>query len=204
MEIKRLLFAGILLTVFLIIPALADVNITKTDDGKMHYTNGTYWITWDRIDDHCIGDRFYINATTNLSPGTVILYSFFDPGQMCHTKQCIKPETGAGGLVTVEKGAVSGTNTLSILINTTGFQANEYLKGENYIFTFQIYSLDIPDEMYRFPENYGVNGSINLYSDEVNDRCKPAVSPLPVTGTFGALFLTSAIILWIRLDKEQR
>lgn len=202
MRINRFLIAGVILALFLVIPALADVNTTKTDDGKLHYTNGTYWITWDRIDDHCIGDRFYINAITNLSPGTVIYYSFFDPSQMCHTRQCVNPETGADGFVTVKKSTVAGKNTISVLINTTGFRANDYRRGDYYIFTFLIYSSDLPDEMYSFPENYGVNGSINLYSDEMYDRCKPTTSPFPVTGTCGALFLASAIILWIRRDGK--
>lgn len=202
MRTNRFLIAGILLIVLLIVPAMADVNITKTADGKLHYTNGMYWITWDRIDEHCIGDRFYINATTNLSPGTVIVYNFYDPSQMCHTRQCINPETGAGGLVTVEKGQVPGTNTVSVLINATDFRANDYLRGNYYIFSFSVYSTDIPDEKNIFPETYLVDTLINIYSGEMYDLCKPTASPFPVTGTCGALFL-AAVFLWIRREGKR-
>lgn len=201
MKTNRFLFAGVLLAGLLSIPALADVNFTTTDDGRLHLSNGTNWITWDRIGDHDVGDQFFVNATTNISPGTVIEYEFFDPDQMCHTKVCSQPETGAGGLVTVEKGPVPGTNTVSVLINTTGFQASESLREDYYFFLFHIYSSDIPDEMNIFPAGYGVS-IVNLSPAGTHSRSNPTPSPLPVTGTCGAVFLASVIILWIRRDGK--
>ena len=53
-------------------------NFTCLDDGKTLVTNNSYWILWDRISPHYVGDTFYINATTNLSVGTVLKYEFYD------------------------------------------------------------------------------------------------------------------------------
>ena len=202
---NRLLIAGILLVSLLIMPAFAEVTINRTADGKMHYANGTYWLTWDRIDNHTTEDVFFVNATTNLTPGTVILYEFLDPSVQCHTKICTDPGTGATGLVTIEKGPVSGINTLSILINTTGFRSNYYPVGrdyypvdEYYIFDFYVYSSPVPDETNIFPGGYIVNAFINIYPDGTRGSNTPSASPLSITGICSALLLTSGIILWIR------
>ena len=86
MTLNKILIIGLLLIIVTAMPVMAELNITCLDDGKTLVTNNSYWILWNRISPHNlsdalvhnVGDSFYINATTNLSAGTVIKYEFFD------------------------------------------------------------------------------------------------------------------------------
>jgi hypothetical protein len=114
-----LVIAGILVMALVIMPATADLKTTQTDDGKTLISNGTYWISWDPIGDHIVGDQFFINGTTNLSAGSEIYYQFFAPTGGCHTKICTGKSPGAGGDIIIEPSNTPGINKFSIFINTT-------------------------------------------------------------------------------------
>jgi hypothetical protein len=101
-------------------------NITHTDDGKILVSNGTYWISWDPIGDHIVGDQFFINGTTNLSAGTEIYLYLIAPGGSCRTKICNRKSAGTGGYTILKPGTTYGINTFSLLFNTTDIQSNQY------------------------------------------------------------------------------
>ncbi len=159
-----LVIVGILVMALVIMPATADLKTTQTDDGKTLISNGTYWISWDPIGDHIVGDQFFINGTTNLSAGSEIYYQFFAPTGGCHTKICNRKNAGTGGDIIFEPSISPGINKFSILINTTDWQNNVF------IFSFDMIrsSSHNPEEVDAFYQEEGlVDSSILLFSEDL-------------------------------------
>ncbi len=150
---NRFVITGLILALVAVMPVMAELNFSRTDDGKVMISNGTYWIKWDPLGDHIVGDKFYVNGTTNLARGTVLEYGFASSSDGCHTKFCPDRKlTGTGGKILIGPGNDSTIQTISIFINTTGFESYEY--------TFLFSS--------AFGISHGM-GPINLYPEEMRD-----------------------------------
>jgi hypothetical protein len=168
--------AAILVLALIIVPVAAELKSTQTDDGKTLISNGTYWITFDPIGDHIVGDQFYINGTTNLSVGTVIALELFSPGGSCHTKICNRKSAGTGEEIILKPGFTPGINTFSLLINTTDWQSNWY------IFLFTVISSDNPAEVDAFNQLSQVDSSIQLYSEDLRGNTEHSLTTHPDAG----------------------
>jgi len=172
MPFEKNLIAGLLLTCFLAMPAMAQLNITHFDDGKTLFENGSYWILWDSVGNHTAGDRFFINATTNLSPGTGIVTRFYNAGHQCHTGICRSGVSAAGSDSILGPGDASGIRHVSAFINTSGFDA-----GDSYFFDFGVLSPENPDEAGAMIGGQ-VKGLIVLYPASDESSLLPPVSAL--------------------------
>ena len=75
-NIRKYLFTVLIFAIVLVAPAMAAVNFTTMPDGSTNISNGTYWITWNPVGPHVVGDTFFINGTTNLSAGTKLDYTY--------------------------------------------------------------------------------------------------------------------------------
>ena len=158
-----LVIAAILALSLFIVPVAAELKTTQTDGGKTLISNGTYWISWDPIGDHIVGDQFFINGTTNLSAGTEIYYQFFAPTGGCHTKICNRKNAGTGGDIIFEPSITPGINKFSISINTTDWQNNVYI----FLFDMIRSSSHNPAEIDAFYQEEGlVDSSILLFSED--------------------------------------
>ena len=141
MKVNKILIVGLLLIIVTVMPVMAEVKITHLDDGKTLFTSGSYWIKWDPIGNHTVGDQFFVNATTNLSPGTVISCDFYETEFQCHTKICNFETSSTNAKFILGPGNSSGINHISVFINTTGFYASD-----SYFFVFDVISPKNPDE----------------------------------------------------------
>jgi len=159
--VDRLLLTGILLAFLLIVPVAAELNYTRTDDGKTLINNGTYWIQWNPVGDHIVGDPLVINATTNLSGGSIGYYEFYAPAGGCHSKVCNRNTWGTVGETRINSEDRSGINEFSIPINTTGFQSNYYY------FWFSLNSSPVTTETDTFNNPFMVYPDLLLFSDEI-------------------------------------
>jgi hypothetical protein len=155
-----LLIAAILVLALIIVPVAAELKTTQTDEGKTLISNGTYWISWDPIGDHIVGDQFFINGTTNLSDGTVLMYSFITPSGGCHTKICNRKNAGIQGDLLLKPDNSLGIKTFSILINTTDFQSNQF------VFSFLVISSRNPAEVDAFYQGSTVDSTILLFPED--------------------------------------
>ncbi|MDD1727907.1 MAG: hypothetical protein LUQ50_02410 [Methanospirillum sp.] len=208
----KLLFAGLVFAVLLIMPAMAEVNITTLADGSTKFSNGTYWIIWEPIGPHVVGDSFFVNGTTNLSAGTKLYYTYMaENWDTCHTKICKGPYYYTlDGLAAVESRVAASPNTISLLINTTDF------KSDNYSLIFGMYSSNTSAEYDAFagPGGFGSVNNLNLLSALAtpNTTGFPVVTPpastapptskrapVPISVTFGAI-LGSAVM--VRIMKQ--
>jgi hypothetical protein len=162
--LKRLpiAIAVILVLTLFIVPAAAELNISLTDDGKTLISNGTYWISWDPIGDHIVGDQFFINGTTNLSAGTKLGYSFIAPTGGCRTKICTGKSPGIGGDIIFEPSTTPGINKFFISINTTDLQNNVFI----FLFDMIPSRLSNPSEFDAFSNHGLVDSSILLFSED--------------------------------------
>jgi hypothetical protein len=150
--------AAILVLAFFIVPAAAELKSTQTDDGKILISNGTYWISWDPIGDHIVGDQFFINGTTNLSTGTDIYYEF---NMRFFYGDRNRKSPGTFGHILFKPGNTPGINTFSLLINTTDFQSTQF------VFLFDMISSDKPAEIDAFyHESIQVDSSILLFPED--------------------------------------
>ena len=156
----HIIIAAILVLTLFIVPVAAELKSTQTDDGKTLISNGTYWISWDPIGDHIVGDQFFINGTTNLSSGTEIYLYLIAPGGSCHTKICNRKSAGTGGYTIIKPGTTYGINTFSLLINTTDLQSNQYF------FSFMVISSDNTTEVDAFYQGSTVDSSILLFPED--------------------------------------
>ncbi|MDD1727905.1 MAG: hypothetical protein LUQ50_02400 [Methanospirillum sp.] len=195
---RRFLLATLMLTVMIILPVTAEINFTTLPDGSTKISNGTYWIAWERIGPHIVGDTFFVNGTTNLSAGTEIDYTFGAvSADYCHTKICNNTYGGAGGSLIIQPGTDGSPNITSILINSTGFKSDEYY------FTFMIISSAVPAEYDAFAgPGFGFT-NISLFSSSSNTV--PPTSkkaPVPIIVTFGALL--GCIGISLMLKKRRR
>jgi hypothetical protein len=154
------LIVAILILTLVIVPATAELKSTQTDDGKTLISNGTYWITFDPIGDHIVGDQFFINGTTNLSAGTDIALELFSPWGSCRTKICNRKSAGTGEEIILKPGFTPGINTFSLLINTTDWQSNWY------IFSFTVISSDNPAEVNAFNQLSQVDSTVLLFPED--------------------------------------
>jgi hypothetical protein len=172
-----LVIVAIFVMTLVIVPAAAELKTTQTDDGKTLISNGTYWISWDPIGDHIVGDQFFINGTTNLSAGMEIYLYIIAPTGGCHTKICNRKSAGTGGFVIVKPGTTNGINTFSLLINTTDLQSNVY------VFLFEIISSDNPEEIDAFYQDSEIDSSILLYSEDYRSVIAHSNTTHPDAGT---------------------
>ncbi|MDD1727904.1 MAG: hypothetical protein LUQ50_02395 [Methanospirillum sp.] len=211
---RKFLLAILVLMVLFIVPAMAEVNITTLPDGSTKFSNGTYWITWDYTGPHVVGDQFFINATTNLSAGTTLEYSFSAAtADACHFKNCNHPIWATDGLITVESGTAISPNITSILINSTGF------KSDNYYFSFMMISSNVSTEYNAFPgPGYGIvdisslspsmqnitqltQSQTSIASPLTTDNTRMR-SPLPITLTLVALLGCIGIVLMMKKQEQ--
>ena len=198
MTLNKILIIGLLLIIMTTMPVMAQLNITHMDDGKTLFTNGSYWIKWDPIDNHVVGDQFFINATTNLSPGTVILCYFYETEFQCHTKICNFETSSTGAKFILGPGNSSGINHISVFINTTGFYASDL-----YFFDFEVMSPKNPDESSALRGGL-VKGLIVLSPADAGSTIKPTSSPLSFAGICGAVLVSLSIFCLIRRNERQR
>ncbi len=194
---------GLVFVVVLIAPAMATVNFTTMPYGGTKISNGTYWIAWSPVGPYVVGDRFFFNGTTNLSAGTQLDYLFAaDSSGQCHKKICEGPIDVVTGIATVESGTTGSPNTLSILIDTTGF------KSDNYSFLFSMVSSNESVEYDAFsgPRFVGLS-NISLSPPPTQNATPslvgmtpavPTKSPVPLIVTVGALLGGMGIVLMIK------
>lgn len=155
-----LLIAAILVLALFIVPVAAELKSTQTDDGKTLISNGTYWIAFDPIGDHIVGDQFYINGTTNLSAGSDIYYEY--RSMLFSYGGGIKKSPGTFGHIILKLGDSPRINTFSLLINTTNFKSTQF------IFLFELLSSDNQAEIDAFNnEPIQIDSSIQLYSTDL-------------------------------------
>jgi len=187
----RFFLIGVVLFLMITMPVTAAMNVTKLDDGRTMFSNGTYWITWDPVGEHVVGDKFFINATTNLSAGTKFVYNFLaDSYDACHTKICNKKFIDiTEGIVIVEPGNSFSPNTISILINTTSF------KSDNYHFIFNIISSNYSKEYDAFSSPvYGiVNNPVSLQVTQTPIPTKSSLSFILTLGALGSAWIVIMI-----------
>jgi hypothetical protein len=204
--IRKFLLAGVILAFLLIVPAMAEINVTTLADGSTKFSNGTYWITWDCIGPHVVGDTFFVNGTTNLSAGTELYYTYMaENWDTCHTKICKGPYYYTlDGLAIVESRVAASPNTLSFLINTTDF------KSDNYYLRFGMYSSNSSAEYDAFAGAGGFRISrgpllspATLNSTPLGSTAPPTSKKTPVSTIliFYALLGCIGIVLMRKKDK---
>ena len=194
MPLKQILIVGLFLTILLTMPAMAQLNITHLDDGKTLFANGSYWILWDSIGNHTVGDQFFVNATTNLPAGTEVITRFYDTSRYCRTKICNLETSATGAHIILGPGNPSGINHISVFINTTGFYA-----ADGYFFDFDIISSKNADEDSALSGGQ-VKGLIVLYPvSNVNSFLPHNYLILPAVFCFSILILV--IIFRLRQKK---
>ena len=128
--LSRILLVGIIFF-FVVIPVSADLEQNTTIDGKIRISNDSYWIEWDHIDNHTLGDRFFVNATTNFPIGTDLTWEFWAVSHDCHTKLCTFENYASTGNMVIESIENNTINETSVLIdtNTDDLQFGEYIFG---------------------------------------------------------------------------
>jgi hypothetical protein len=187
MTLQKILIVCILLAIVTVMPVMAELNITHLDDGKTLFKDRSYWILWDAIGNHTVGDQFFVNATTNLPAGTKIIYNFYDPDKQCRTKICNLELSAAGEEVTLDSKDQSGIHSISFLINTSGFYATN-----DYFFDFSVISPN-NSEIASSLHHVQVKTFISLYPgpDEniANLVTKPPTSLLLLAGICGSILI---------------
>jgi hypothetical protein len=150
-----LLVFALVIVLFIVIPASAEYQIQYTEDDKILFSNGSYWIKWDRIGNHTVGDQFIVNATTNFPAGTIIHFM----------GSAIDFDHVIGGFYAeayIQPAGNQGLNRTSILVNTTGMPAAFY----SYVFTITAF------RPYEDLESYIRHGvlaeNVSLYSSSGN------------------------------------
>ena len=173
-------------------PVAAEMKSTQTNDGKTLISNGTYWISWDPIGDHVVGDQFFINGTTNLSAGTEIYYNFLAPFGGCRTKICTGKSPGIDGDIKIIPGTTSGINTFSLLINTTDLQSNWY------VFLFLVISSDNPSEIDAFYQDSQVDSSILLFPEDWRNITAHPQTTHPDAGIYYWISVSEMVVEFTR------
>ena len=191
-EYFPLLFVAVLILALVIVPATAELKTTQTDDGKTLISNGTYWISWDPIGDHIIGDQFYINGTTNLSVGTEIYYNFLAPSGGCRTKICTGKSPGTDGDIFITPGTTPGINTFSLLINTTDLQSNWY------VFLFLVISSANLSEVDAFYQDSQVDSSILLFPEDWRNITAHPQTTHPDAGNYYWMSVSNMVVEFTR------
>jgi len=150
----KILILGVLFLLVMAVPVSAELTFQKTDDGKELISNGSYWIKWDPVSDHVVGDKFFINVTTNFPVGTKLGVEYFYSDYYSVKVQ------GTGGEITVALGGnISDYNVSSIFINTTGLQSGEYVLTSGIITSpdssIRLYfdQWEVYDPLELYPEN---------------------------------------------------
>jgi hypothetical protein len=200
MSTNRFLFLIVLITLLFIVPVSAELRIQRTDDGKTLISNGSCWIEWDPIANHVVGDRFYINGTTNLTVGTVLGYELV-PGVYNVQKNYIPKPPLAIGEAVVKPGNTS-INTISIFIKNTENPSDNY-----YFFHFGVLSSIVPVEFDAFNGTCGLDRGFLLSEKRDNNTTydtiiKPTPSPLPLIFTVMALIVSLCVFLIIQQNKK--
>ena len=179
---------AILFAAALVIPVSAESVYTRFDNGSTLVGNGSYWMLWEPVGNHKIGDLFFVNGTTNLPAGTVLRYEFV-------RWEYINRNPGTFGDFIVEQGTAADGNTFSFIVNTTG------LKEDNYFLTFEVCPVsDCPsnseDTALALSSSYIVDMNLTrLTADRSPTPASLSLSPIPA---YGALFLAVGIAHRIR------
>jgi hypothetical protein len=152
MVLERLLLVGIILSLILVIPVSAELKFQENDDGSELISNGSYWIKWDHVSDHVIGDKFFINTSTNFPVGTKLLVEYENSNYFGLNVP------GTGGESTIAFGDnISRNNQSSNLLDTTGLREGQYY------LLFEI--LKSPDPLISiYFDHLGVYSDLNLIS----------------------------------------
>jgi len=172
-ECRRLMSGAVVLVlvacVFITIPVMSGVMTEITDDGTLLFTNESFWIRWDPVSDHVAGDQFFVNGSTNISPGSVVQYEFYTPVD-CHVKYCDYSDSIRDGNVTIGPGEIPGINRFSVRINTTGLKNTTGLRSEQYFLSFRVFSSENSPEPEVFPgfENF-ITRKSSLFSERIHD-----------------------------------
>jgi hypothetical protein len=162
----KILILGVLFLLVMAVPVSAELKYQKTDDGKELISNGSYWMKWDPVGDHVVGDKFLVNVTTNFPVGTELGVGY----GLKNFANVRVP--GTGGNCTVESGSYfSDYNISSILINTAGLRPGEYL------LTSEIISSPDPSILHFFNWWY-VYDNLELYQENTTPT---TVSPSVTT-----------------------
>jgi hypothetical protein len=177
-------------------PVTAKINVTHLPDGSTRFSNGTYWITWDPIGEHVVGDKFFINATTNLSAGTEFEYTFTTFEIICHQKVCNDSGWGTGGFTTIVTGDTTQYNHISIWIDTTGFRSG------NYYFKFLLATSNISTEYNAFYDGRECLLDNNLLSLPTTQTPIPTKTFIPVSITVVALLGSAFIFIMIKKREK--
>jgi len=155
--------------VFITIPVMGGVMTETTDDGTLLFTNESFWIRWDPVSDHVAGDQFFVNGSTNISPGSVVRYEFYTPVD-CHVKYCDYSDSIRDGNVTIGLGEIPGINRFSVRINTTGLKNTTGPRSEQYFLSFRVFSSEKSPETDAFPGvDYFVTRRSSLFSESIRD-----------------------------------
>jgi hypothetical protein len=164
MNLTRFVIAGLLLSIAILPLGSAGLQQSQTEDGKILFSNGSYWIKWDPVGNHIVGDPLVISGTTNLSAGSTIYYEIFAPTGGCHQKICDRKTAGTHGEIQIHYGDTPGIIKFSTTINnTTGWQSNSY-----YIW-FLVTSSKVSAESDAFTnsERFVIYPEILLFPDEI-------------------------------------
>jgi hypothetical protein len=161
---------GLIVLIFIcVIPLVtAELQYNQMDDGKILFSNGSFWIKWDPIGNHIVGDPLVLSGTTNLSGGTIIYFETFSPAGACHQKVCDGKLGGTRGEIQIKSTDHSDINSFSTIINTTGWESNYY-----YIW-FILKSSKVPEENTAFinSDSFMIYPEIFLFSDEIIPEIK--------------------------------
>ena len=155
--------------VFVAIPVMGGAMTETTDEGTLLFTNESFWIRWDPVGDHVTGDHFFVNGSTNLSPGSIIRYVFYTPVS-CHKKYCDYSDSIRDGNTTIGPGEIPGTNRFSVRINTTGLKTTTGQGSEQYFLTFRVFLPEKSPEPDAFSGfDYFVTRRSSLFSESILD-----------------------------------
>jgi hypothetical protein len=164
------IFVILFASIFVIHPVMAKINSQVTDDGKLLFTDGSFWIKWDPIGDHVVGDQFFVNGTTNISAGRIVQYDFYTRVD-CHKKYCDYSDSIRNGNVTIKPARIPGINQFSILINTTGLKKTTERQSDQYIFSFTVFPSENSAKPDIFPGYYNyVTLTDNLFPEKIREN----------------------------------
>lgn len=193
MSTRVAMFVILLASILVIHPVMATINSQVTDDGKLLFTDGSFWIKWDPIGDHVVGDQFFVNGTTNISAGRIVQYDFYTPVD-CHKKYCDYSDSIRNGNVTIKPASIPNINRFSILINTTGLKNTTEPWSEQYRFSFTIFPSENSAKPDIFPGYYNfVTLSNNLFPEKIRENV--TLNRLSMPDNSGNLY-------WIILDND--
>jgi hypothetical protein len=186
---------AILLAAMLVIPVSAESVYTRFENGSTLVGNGSYWTLWEPVGNHTVGDRFFVNGTTNLPVGTVLQYEFV---RWEYTNR----NPGTLGDFSIDQGTTADSNTFSFIVNTTG------LREDNYFLTFYVCPVytcpsNNKDAAQALSPSYIVDTNFTRLVANPHQIAIPTSVSLSVIPVCGALFLSLCVVHLIRKKKQR-